>query len=42
MNVAVYLNDLGETMRRVAGATDDAAEGGRAFREQRAPRWTGH
>ena len=32
---------FGETMRRVAGATDDAAEGGRAFREQRAPRWTG-
>jgi enoyl-CoA hydratase/carnithine racemase len=33
---------FGETMRRVAGATDDAAEGGRAFREGRAPRWTGH
>ena len=32
---------FGETMRRVAGSTDDAAEGGRAFREQRAPRWTG-
>jgi E-phenylitaconyl-CoA hydratase len=32
---------FGETMRRVAGATEDAAEGGRAFREQRAPRWTG-
>jgi 1,4-dihydroxy-2-naphthoyl-CoA synthase len=32
---------FGETMRRVAGATDDAAEGGRAFRERRAPRWTG-
>lgn len=32
---------FGETMRRVAGATDDAAEGGRAFREGRAPRWTG-
>src|SRR3954453_14302178 len=31
---------FGETMRRVAGATDDAAEGGRAFREGRAPRWT--
>jgi E-phenylitaconyl-CoA hydratase len=31
---------FGETMRRVAGATEDAAEGGRAFREQRAPRWT--
>jgi E-phenylitaconyl-CoA hydratase len=33
---------FGETMRRVAGATDDAAEGGRAFREGRSPRWTGH
>jgi len=33
---------FGETMRRVAGATDDAAEGGRAFREQRPPRWSGH
>jgi enoyl-CoA hydratase/carnithine racemase len=33
---------FGETMRRVAGATDDAAEGGRAFREGRTPRWTGH
>jgi enoyl-CoA hydratase/carnithine racemase len=33
---------FGETMRRVAGATEDAAEGGRAFREQREPRWTGH
>ena len=33
---------FGETMRRVAGATDDAAEGGRALREDRAPRWTGH
>ena len=32
---------FGETMRRVAGATEDAAEGGRAFREQRSPRWTG-
>jgi enoyl-CoA hydratase/carnithine racemase len=31
---------FGETMRRVAAATDDAAEGGRAFREGRAPRWT--
>ena len=30
---------FGETMRRVAAATDDAAEGGRAFREGRAPRW---
>ena len=33
---------FGETMRRVAGATDDAAEGGRALRERRAPRWSGH
>jgi E-phenylitaconyl-CoA hydratase len=32
---------FGETMRRVAGATDDATEGGRAFREGRAPHWTG-
>lgn len=32
---------FGETMRKVAGATDDAAEGGRAVREGRPPRWTG-
>ena len=32
---------FGETMRRVAGATDDAAEGGRAAREGRPPRWRG-
>jgi len=32
---------FGETMRKVAGATDDAREGGRAFSEGRAPRWTG-
>ncbi len=32
---------FGETMRRVAAATDDAAEGTRAFREKRAPRWAG-
>ena len=31
---------FGETMRRVAGDTNDAAEGGRAFREGREPRWT--
>jgi enoyl-CoA hydratase/carnithine racemase len=30
---------FGETMRRVAGATDDAAEGGRAFSEGRPPEW---
>jgi E-phenylitaconyl-CoA hydratase len=32
---------FGETMRRVAATTNDAAEGGRAAREGRAPRWTG-
>jgi enoyl-CoA hydratase/carnithine racemase len=32
---------FGETMRKVAGATDDAAEGGRAVREGRPPTWTG-
>jgi enoyl-CoA hydratase/carnithine racemase len=32
---------FGETMRRVAGATNDAAEGVRAAAEKRAPRWTG-
>jgi E-phenylitaconyl-CoA hydratase len=31
---------FGETMRRVAAATNDAAEGGLAFREGRKPRWT--
>lgn len=31
---------FGETMRRVAGATEDAAEGAAAAREKRAPRWT--
>jgi enoyl-CoA hydratase/carnithine racemase len=30
-----------ETMRKVAVATDDAAEGGLAAREGRPPRWTG-
>jgi enoyl-CoA hydratase/carnithine racemase len=30
---------FGETMRRVAGATDDALEGGRAFAERRPPDW---
>ena len=30
---------FGETMRKVAGATEDAAEGGRAFRERRDPEW---
>jgi enoyl-CoA hydratase/carnithine racemase len=30
---------FGETMRRVAGSTDDAAEGGRAFAEGRPPEW---
>jgi enoyl-CoA hydratase/carnithine racemase len=32
---------FGETMRRVAGATDDAAEGGRAAHEGRPPNWRG-
>ena len=32
---------FGETMRRVAAATDDAAEGARAAREGRAPQWRG-
>ena len=30
---------FGETMRRVAGATEDAAEGGQAFAERRDPVW---
>jgi E-phenylitaconyl-CoA hydratase len=32
---------FGETMRHVAGRTQDAAEGGRAAAENRPPRWTG-
>jgi E-phenylitaconyl-CoA hydratase len=32
---------FGETMRRVAGATEDAREGGRAAREGRPPEWRG-
>ena len=32
---------FGETMRRVAGATEDAKEGAAAAREKRAPRWQG-
>ena len=32
---------FGETMRKVAGATEDAAEGVRAFIESRPPRWQG-
>src|SRR4051812_15719300 len=32
---------FGETMRRVAAATEDAAEGGRAAREGRPPVWQG-
>jgi enoyl-CoA hydratase/carnithine racemase len=32
---------FGETMRKVAAATDDAAEGGRAFAEGRTPEWRG-
>ena len=30
---------FGETMRKVAAATDDAREGGRAFAEKRSPEW---
>ncbi len=30
---------FGETMRRVAGATEDATVGGRAFAEGRTPEW---
>lgn len=32
---------FGETMRKVVGATDDVAEGLRAWREKRPPRWQG-
>jgi E-phenylitaconyl-CoA hydratase len=32
---------FGETMRKVAGATEDAREGGTAFREGREPEWKG-
>ncbi len=32
---------LGESMRRVVGASDDAAEGMRAAREGRTPEWRG-
>ncbi|MFL6205278.1 MAG: enoyl-CoA hydratase/isomerase family protein [Acidimicrobiales bacterium] len=32
---------FGETMRKVAGATADAAEGVQAFRERRPPEWQG-
>jgi hypothetical protein len=32
---------FGETMRKVAGATEDAAEGRRAAAEGRPPRWQG-
>lgn len=32
---------FGETMRKVAGATEDVAEGIRAWGEKRAPRWKG-
>ena len=39
--VAVEAIRFGETMRKVAGATEDAAEGGRAVREGRPPSWKG-
>ena len=32
---------FGETMRKVAAATEDAAEGGRAAAEGRPPEWKG-
>jgi enoyl-CoA hydratase/carnithine racemase len=32
---------MGETMRRVVLATEDAREGGLAARERRAPKWQG-
>jgi E-phenylitaconyl-CoA hydratase len=32
---------FGETMRKAVAATEDAAEGGRALRERRAPNWQG-
>jgi enoyl-CoA hydratase/carnithine racemase len=32
---------FGETMRKVAAATEDAAEGARAFSERRDPVWKG-
>jgi enoyl-CoA hydratase/carnithine racemase len=32
---------FGETMRKVAGATEDATEGRRAFRDGRSPEWRG-
>jgi enoyl-CoA hydratase/carnithine racemase len=32
---------FGETMRKVAAATEDAAEGGQAAREGRPPKWKG-
>jgi enoyl-CoA hydratase/carnithine racemase len=32
---------FGETMRKVAGATEDVAEGLRAWQEKRPPRWQG-
>jgi enoyl-CoA hydratase/carnithine racemase len=38
---AVEAIRFGETMRKVAAATDDAAEGTRAFAERRAPEWRG-
>lgn len=33
---------MGESLRRIVAASDDATEGGRAFAEKRQPNWTGH
>lgn len=33
---------FGETMRKVAGATEDVGEGIQAFRDKRKPQWRGH
>jgi 1,4-dihydroxy-2-naphthoyl-CoA synthase len=33
---------MGETMRRLVSATDDAKEGRAAWAEKRDPEWNGH
>ncbi|MGZ5394464.1 MAG: enoyl-CoA hydratase/isomerase family protein, partial [Mycobacterium sp.] len=33
---------FGETMRKVAAATDDVAEGIQAWQQKRRPQWRGH